>query len=280
MDASTVAPLYPPGGEPRELQGLYLTHDLRRRAPGARPYVYSNFIASLDGRISEPVPGSRRRRVPAALANPRDWRLYMELLAQCDAVLTTARHLRAIAAGRQRELLDLGGDAYGDLADWRRQRGLPPQPLTVVISAALDIPAQLQLPGGLLVVTAAEASEERVRALRTAGIEVLRCGEGARVDTDALLGALPGRGVGLLYSIAGPRVLHGLLQAGAVDRLYLTLALTLLGGETFDTLTFGPALAPPPGFRLHELYLDEHAPAGAGQLLLSVDRREDAALTG
>jgi len=273
VSAPPVVRLYPSGGAACPLQGLYLGHALRDRRAAGRPYVYTNFIASLDGRISEPVPGSTRRRVPSAIANPRDWRLYMELLAQCDAVLTTARHLRALAAGRQRELLDLGQGEYEDLGRWRRERHLPAQPLTVVVSAALEIPTQVhrQLPGGLLVLTTTAAPPDRLQALRDDGIEVLTCGGGERVDGTAAMERLHGRGIATVYSIAGPRVLHALLRAGLLDRLYLTLAQTLLAGDTFDTLTRGPALAPPPGFELYELYLDPHGPQGIGQLLMSFD---------
>ena len=273
MSTYPVARLFPPDGTPCALAGLYLQHDLRGHRVADRPFVYTNFIASLDGRISETQSG--RRQVPAAIANPRDWRLYMELLAQCDALLTTARHLRAVAAGRQQEFMDLGRREFQDLCAWRSDRGLSAKPSVVVMSAALDIPPGVheRLGTGLLVVTSQAAPAARLRELTESGIEVLTCSPGARVEIAAMLRALHGRGVASLYSIAGPGVLHGLLAANAVDRLYLTLAQTLLGGERYDTLTRGPALSPPAGLRLHELYLDEHAPAGAGQLLMSFDRR-------
>lgn len=272
MIEEPVARLYPPRAAPHALTGLYLAHDLRRRALSERPFVYTNFIASLDGRISETVGG--RRQVPAAIANPRDWRLYMELLAQADGVLTTARHLRAIAAGRQQEFMAIGHGEFKDLGAWRQEHGLAPLPEVMVMSAALDIPAGIgaRLGAPLLVVTSEGAPSERIRRLRDGGVEVLACGAGPRVDTAVMLARLRQRGVALLYSVAGPSILHGLLAAGAVDRLYLTLAQRMLGGEDFDTMTGGPPLSPPPGFRLHELYLDAHAPAGAGQLLMSFDR--------
>ena len=43
-----------------------------------------------------------------------------------------------------------------------------------------------------------------------------------------------------IYAIAGPWVFHTLLEAQVVDRLYLTLACRLLGGNEYDTLLEGP----------------------------------------
>lgn len=241
----------------RPLEGLYLGHALHRRATAGQPFVYSNFIASLDGRVSEPGSGGRKR-VPAAIANPRDWRLYLELLAQADALLTSSRHLRAVAAGRQTELLALP-EQYPELAEWRRRNGLAPNPLWVVISRELAIPARElreRHDEPLVVLTTHSAPADRARALEAAGIEVEPVSPGDGVEAPAALHALARRGIRSLYVIAGPRLLHTLLSASRLDRLYLTQSHRLLGGERFDTLVQGPALATPPSARLSELYLD------------------------
>jgi riboflavin biosynthesis pyrimidine reductase len=275
-----VTRLYPPPGETRPLTGLYLNHELHRQGTAQRPFVYSNFIASLDGRVSEPEPDSGRYRVPAAIANPRDWRLYMELAAQADVLLTTTRHLRAVAAGRHAELIEIGHGEFGDLASWRAARGLAPQPMIAVVSTGLEIPAaalrrRCQAP--LLVLTSHDAPAVRIRQLSDHDIEVLPVGSGAAVDGDTLVQALAARGLQRIYSIAGPRVLHTLLAAGRLDRLYLTLAQVLMGGDQYHTLTAGPPLTPAAGFQLHELYLDAAEPSGAGQLLASFNARSSSA---
>lgn len=261
-----------PTREDAPLRGLYLKHELRLQAQDQRPFVYTNFISSLDGRISELDAASGRKRVPAALANPRDWRLYMELLAQCDVVLTTARHLRAMAAGRQRELFSLQDDEFADLAAWRSEQGLAPYPAIAVLSNRLDFPlsATEQAPGGLLVLTGGDAETTRLDALREAGVEVHQAA--ARMGGREIADRLAQSGLRNVYSIAGPGVMHTLLAAGALDRIYLSLAPLLLAGDSVDTLTRGPALVPPAGFRLHELYLDQEAPSPGGQLLFSFDR--------
>lgn len=277
--SSPVTRLHPTRDEV-PLEGLYLAHDLRVRFGPRSHFVYTNFISSLDGHISEQDAASGRRRVPAALANPRDWRLYMELLAQCDVVLTTARHARAIAAGRQRELLSLQDADYADLAAWRQQRGLAPYPATAVLSNGLDFPTSVseRLPGGLIVLTGAQADPARVRALREAGVTVRQAH--AAVDGEQVVAALAQLGYRFIYSIAGPAIMHTLLQAAVLDRIYLSLVPMLLAGEPFDTLTRGAPLTPPAGFRLHELYWDAEAPAPTGQLLLSLDRMTGVAASG
>lgn len=263
--------LFPGPVEERPLEGTYLRHALHRRG-GARPFVYTNFIASLDGRISE-ADERGRRRVPAAIAGPRDWRLYMELLAQAEVLLTGGRHLRAVAAGRHGDLLQLAEAEHPDLVAWRREAGLTPHPTCAAFSASADIPAaalRARHPGRLLVFTCEDAEPARVQALERAEVEVVAAGRGGRVDAAAALAWLAGRGVRTVYSIAGPRLFHALLSAGAVDRLYLTLAHQLLGGAHYDTLLHGAALTPPPRLRLRELHLDREG--GREQLFACYER--------
>jgi len=272
--------LYPPPAEVRPLTGLYLDHELHRQGSRQRPFVYSNFITSLDGRISEPEPDSGRHRVPASIANSRDWRLYMELAAQADVLLTTARHLRAVSEGRHTELVEIGHGPFRDLAVWRASRGLAPQPVIAAVSAGLEIPAaalrrRCQVP--LLVLTSRDASAARVRNLQDHDIEVVPVDGGTAMNGSALVDALAARGLQRICSIAGPRVLHALLAAGRLDRLYLTLAQVLTGGDQYHTLTAGPPLTPAAGFPLHELYLDAAEPPGAGQLLASFNARSSSA---
>ncbi|QKT04074.1 dihydrofolate reductase family protein [Ectothiorhodospiraceae bacterium 2226] len=266
--------LYPLPSVTRPLRGLYLDHALHRLGSATRPFVYTNFILSADGRIYHRDPHSGRREVPPTLANARDWRLYQELAAQADVVLTTARHLRAVAAGRHIGLLGVDEAQHVDLAAWRAAHGLPRHPAVAVISRELDIPAdalRAHYPGPLVVVTARAADARRAGALQAAGIRVLRAGR-KNVEGAALRRALGEAGFRRIYSIAGARVLHTLLAGDSVDRLYLTQAQVLIGGERFGTLTTGPTLHPARGFRLHALYLDRGTPAGADQLFVCLAR--------
>ncbi|MBK1633348.1 hypothetical protein CKO31_21855 [Thiohalocapsa halophila] len=69
------------------LSGLYLCEDLGSHVSASRAFVYSNFITSLDGRIAVAEPGRGQLGVPAQTANPRDWRLLLELAAPADAIM-------------------------------------------------------------------------------------------------------------------------------------------------------------------------------------------------
>jgi riboflavin biosynthesis pyrimidine reductase len=71
----------------------------------------------------------------------------------------------------------------------------------------------------------------------------------------------------LVYAVGGPRALHTLVSGGALDRLYLSQASQLLGGDRLATLVEGEVLEPAPALRLHSLYYDQTSQgAGAGQL--------------
>lgn len=254
--------LFPASGRNVPLTGLYLGHDLRSRTA---PCVFSNFIVSLDGRIALPAPVSGLLRVPPVIANRRDWRLYLEIAAQADVLLTTARHLRAVAAGRHGDLLAVA--AQPDLRAWRTARGLPPSPAVAAVSKDLDIPVGVtaDLPGPLCVLTTDSAPAARERVLTAAGIRVWRL-PGTTLDGAALVAALTAAGYAIIYSIAGPHVLHALCTAHMLNRLYLTQATVLLGGEPCVPLLLGPELMPALRARLVACHLDPHAPPGAMQL--------------
>jgi len=263
--------LYPTADKPRPLAGTYLAHDLPGRSPDAG-FLYTNFITTLDGRISEVDTHSRRRQVPRAVANERDWRLFLELAAQADALLTTGRHLRALAAGRHTGAIRL--DSHPDLVQWRQDRGLPRYPALVAVSESLDIPVtavQRHYQGPLFAAVSEAAPPSKVGRLEDQGMEVIRAGQGPALSGGALRMALERRGWQRIYSIAGPRVAHSLLQEHALDRLYLTVATLALGGRDFDTLALGNQLVPPARFSLTELYLDTFAPGAASQLFAVLD---------
>lgn len=259
--------LFPSDGEERPLEGLYLAHDLRTRASNGRPFVYTNFISSLDGRIAWKNPQGLRE-VPPACANPHDLRLFHELTAQADVLITTSRHLFAIADGRGGGMLTFG-DLADELTAWRRDRGLTPYPRIAAVSASLRLPERDRLPAELGEITVLRWGET---GAGPDGYRTRICGPGPGIDGDALVDAL-GNDCQSVCSVAGPLVHSALLRTGRLDRLYLTIAQVLLAGNEFDTLTRGPYLDPAAGFGLVEMWMDAAEPRGAGQLLTVFDRR-------
>ena len=93
--------LYPPA-EPNErqvvLDGLYLEHALHRRGEPGKPYIYGNFVTSLDGRIAMRTDEGQAY-TPPSLTTDGDWALFRELQAQADCLVTHGGYLRALARG-------------------------------------------------------------------------------------------------------------------------------------------------------------------------------------
>ncbi|ALP53900.1 hypothetical protein Tel_12570 [Candidatus Tenderia electrophaga] len=275
MTTPTVTRLAPSYEAEVPLEGLYLQHALHRSELQQRPLVYSNFIASLDGRIAVAHPETGEIGVPDAITNRRDWRLYQELAAQADILVSSARYVRDLSAGKAQDSLPVSDDpAYDDLRAWRRQQGMAPQPAVVILSASLNLPIQAlceKLDRPVYVATGAQADAGRVRDIEACGARVLRVGEGKGVDGEMLVTALAAEGFCSIYSVAGPGVLETLLKAGAVNRLYLTQVHRLLGGASYDTLLEGGYLRPPADFTLKALYYDRGLTKGCGQFFSVYD---------
>jgi riboflavin biosynthesis pyrimidine reductase len=276
----TILQLYPLPAREVPLNGAYLAHDLRQYAQqSGKPFVYANFVVSLDGRIAIPHPSGEGLTVPKAIANERDWRLFQELIAQADILISSGRYLRDWAEGRAQELLRVDDPRFADLRAWREQRGLPRYPDFAILSNSLDFPIPPALTSGgrkAIVFTSSSSSPERVREIEARLGRVLMAGA-QRVEGTRLVQQLAELGYGTIYSSAGPQILHALASDGALNRLYLTHAHLLLGSKPFASILEGPLLEPPGGMKIHHAYLDGHALGGLGQMFTSYDRADEAA---
>ncbi len=265
----TITRLFPPSDKPYPVKGLYLEHGLHRLGRPGQPFVYSNFITSLDGRIAVAGAGRSSHEVPAAIANVRDWRLYQELAGQADLLITSGRFLRQAAAGEAQARLPIGCEAaFSDIIEWRREQGLVDQPDIAIVSSSLDIPVdalEKYRDRRVMVITGDQAADDKARQFTEPGIDIIPAGSGRRADGRKMIDALGDRGYRSIYSVAGPGVFHTLVEANVLDRLYLTMTHQLLSGEAYDTLTAGAGLSPARGMQLVSLYHDTSAPAGASQ---------------
>jgi riboflavin biosynthesis pyrimidine reductase len=259
--------LFPAPQEEVPLEGLYLAQRLHLRGSAERPFVYADFVASLDGRIAVAERPGEPGRVPASLLSGSDFRLLLELQAQADCIVTHSGYLRQIAAGRLDDILAVGApEGSRDLLDWRNAVGLPPQPAVAIASASLDFPLPPSLAGRrVLVATGAAAPVARRAALEAAGYEVVVAGTERSVEGASLAAALGARGFRSLFLLTGPRMLETMMRDRALARVYLTIAHRLVGGEAFHTMLAGPALGPEGRLRLDALYYDPAAPDSAGQ---------------
>lgn len=266
--------LYPLPTAERPLTNLYLDHNLRELAAGReRPFVVANFVASLDGRIAVPHPKGGLT-VPKNVANERDWRLFQELAAQADLIISSGRYLRDYADGRAQEILRVDDPRFADLRDWRAAQGLKPQPDIAILSGSLDFPIPEALTAGgrsVIVFTKAGADPNRVRELEAQAGRVIVAGE-RQVEGTRLVRAMGELGYRLVYSAAGPKILHLLLADDALDRLYLTQTGRLLGGNPFATIVDGALLETAVDLRLHTLYYDPAGLDGHGQLFAAYER--------
>ena len=205
------ARLEPAGGEASAREWLSEVRP-RERAPDGRPFVYANFVATLDGRAA--IGGSSRE-----LGEAPDLEMLLEMRVLADAVLIGSGTLRA--EGYARLVRSEERRAY------RESRGLPGDPLAVVISRGLDLPwdaglfADPEQP--VLVYTGVEPRAPDVAA----PVEVVRL-EGP--SPAAALGDLRRRGVRALLCEGGPHLFGSLAADGLVDELFLTLV-PLLTGE-------------------------------------------------
>jgi len=269
--------LYPNPGARRPLEGTYLAEPLRQHGTPAQPFVYANFVASLDGRIAIVEADTGESYVLEDLASRADWRLFQELQAQADCLVTHGGYLRALAQRKFGDILQVGvREDARDIGEWRRAHGLERQPAVAIVSRTLDFPMPPSLAAHaqpVHIITGSDAPRERVAYWRDRGYEVLYAGTGASVQGSRLIATLGALGYARLYLLAGPQMLETVLRDGALSRLYLTITHQIIGGELFHTLTSGPRIGDAGRLKLRTLYYDPKSPKGTGQWFASFEVR-------
>ena len=269
-----ITQLYPSPVRELPFTGTYLSHDLRQYGiRNGRPYSYTNYISSIDGRIAIPREDGSGMTVPGDIANERDWRLFQELAAQSDLVISSGRYLRDWAEGNAQEILDVDDPRFEDLRRWRLERGLSPHPDLAIISGSLRFPIPEILTAGnrkVVVFTTAAADPGRVQEIENHAGQVIVAGEQSVSGTE-IARHMAELGYQSVFNSTGPKVLHLLLAGNALDRLYVTQANKLLGGQPFSSIVEGPLLHPEVDLRINTIYFDEHGLDGLGQLFVSYD---------
>jgi riboflavin biosynthesis pyrimidine reductase len=218
----------------------------RPSEPPSRPVVRLNMIATLDGRAT--LSG---RSGPLGGSADRD--LFRALRVTADAVLVGAGTVRTERYGRV--LRDESLQAL------RERHGLAPEPLACIVTGRMALPEDLPLlrepRARVVVLTASEASLPELGAQ----VDYVRT-PGGHLDLAAAVGELTARfAVASVVCEGGPHLARGLLAAGVLDEIFLTVSPLLAGGE------------PSGGEALRILAGDELDPA-VGLELLSVLRSE------
>ena len=205
---------------------------LGERSPPDRPYLVLNMVSSLDGRATL----DWRTK---GLSTELDRQLFHHLRTQADAVMVGARTARTERYGRMAK--------SDELRDKREREGLARDPLAVVVSGRLDLPADLPLLNDpeqrVVIATASDA----VLAGPGEQVEYARVGD----DLPLLMGCLREQyGVRSVVCEGGPTLNSFLLAAGLVDELFLTLNPKLAGGAAALTIVAGRELVEPADLEL------------------------------
>jgi riboflavin-specific deaminase-like protein len=209
---------------PEELAAGMRLHEL---APGERPYLGINMVASIDGKATL----DWRTK---GLSSDVDRRLFHHLRTQADAVM--------VGAGTARE------ERYGrivksdELRQKRQNEGLVPDALAVVVSGRLDLPPDLPLlnePEQRVVIATGSADE--LPGL-TGQVEYARVGD----DLPRLMAYLrEEHGVRSVLCEGGPTLNSFLFAADLVDELFLTVNPKVLAGASALTIVAGRELVEP-----------------------------------
>jgi riboflavin-specific deaminase-like protein len=200
---------------------------LGERAPAGRPYLALNMVSTLDGKAT--IEWRTR-----GMSTELDRRLFHQLRTQVDAVMVGAGTVRVERYGRIVKT--------DELRERRVSEGLAPDALAVIVSARLDLPADLPLlqePEQEVVIA---TGSDAVLQGTAARIEYLRTGD----DLPLLMARLRDeRGVRSMLCEGGPTLNSHLLAAGLVDELFLTLNAKLTGGAAALTIVAGRDLVEP-----------------------------------
>jgi riboflavin-specific deaminase-like protein len=223
--------LYP---ERRDTSPADLASGLRlgEKARPERPYLILNMVSSLDGKAT--IEWRTK-----GLSTELDRQLFHHLRTQADAVMVGAGTVRIERYGRMAKT--------DELRDKREREGLDRDPLAVVVSARLDLPADLPLLNEpeqrVVIATGSDASLPDLRGQ----VEYARVGD----DLPLLMARLrEDHGVRSVLCEGGPTLNSHLLAAGLVDELFLTLHPKLTGGASALTIVAGRDLVEPEELRL------------------------------
>ena len=252
--------LYPEFGVAEPLQGLYLRRNFRADGNSQRPFVYANFLSSLDGRIAWRDSPRENYQLPAVLKSDEDFRLFLELYAHADCIITHGGYMRALAAGRLGNVLQIPQLAWTqDIHTWREQQGLAPAPDVIIISGSLDFPWHDSLDNyqqKVHIVTGTGAQADKKQHWQDRGHVVHELGTQLHVDAKPLIEFAAAQGYKSVYLVAGPQLLQELLMHSYVDRFFMTVCHQLLGGDDFKSLVPDLKLGDKGRMQMQRLYMD------------------------
>lgn len=220
--------------------------------------VSINMAATIDGKIA----GKERGFVK--LGSDYDSKRMSEIRAEHDAIVMGARTFQAYP----KPLLVRGKE----LLEKRMREGLSPQPATVVVSGRLSLPRSAAFEDATeyrrIVFCSSSASPVVKARLERAGVQVIQW-PGRRPAPRFILDRLRALGFPRVLLEGGGELNATFFEAGLVDRIFLTLCPSVLGGRESPTIFEGRGLPMP---RRQIFALDELKRVG-DELYLEYRRR-------
>jgi 3,4-dihydroxy 2-butanone 4-phosphate synthase/GTP cyclohydrolase II len=196
-----------------------------------RPFVVLSYAQSVDGSIA----GRDRERL--RLSGPESMHLTYSIRTLCDAILVGI------------------GTLLADDPNLTAKQATGPNPHPVVLDTRLRTPETARLLRRPDVrpwlVHDPAVPGDRIRTVRRAGADPVACATGAdgRIDLDALMHWLAGRGVTSVMVEGGAKVITSFIRAQLVDLIIVTISPRLVGGL--------PVIDPAGSNRALDLHLEE-----------------------
>lgn len=240
---------------PASASGIGLPAELRAIFGGdwvipsdAKPYSYSNFVMSHDGRVSFNVHGHEGGGDVSDF-NPHDQWLMALARARADAVVVGANTLRTEFEHEwtAEYIFPSEGDAF---AAYRRAESKAPRPLQVIVTRSGEVHSAAAIfkdPNHRVLIATSSNGAARLRAQSLGAVEILELGVDD-VDLRRLYSLLHSDfGVKAVLCEGGPRLYASLIQANQLDEEFLTLSPVVIGandGQPRPGLVEGLALPP------------------------------------
>lgn len=242
-------------GLPEAFRAIYAGDWRIPPPPDDRPYVYTNFVVSHDGRISFDEPG-RSGGNAISRGVPHDTWLMALLRSRADAILIGAGTLRIARRHRWTPWAPFPKDQAA-FAAMRAAEGRHPLPILVVVSRSGDLPADaaaLRVPHQPVIVatTAAGAAQARAALADLPAINYL-ISAGDRVELAEVMRHLRREhSVRTMLSEGGAQIYGGLIANHLIDDVFLTYSPIIVGNR--------PAPAPPRPSLVEGVAFDPAAP--------------------
>lgn len=185
--------------------------------PADRTWVRANMVSSLDGSA---VQDGRS----GMLSGAADKAVFATLRGLCDAVLVGAGTARAEGYRAPR--------AKESWAEHRRGLGQVPAPTLVLASGRLDLDPGSDLFTGdeRTIVVTTDTADHAAKARLAEVADVVDVGD-EHVDMAEVVAQLTERGLTRVLCEGGPTLLGGVVGAGLLDELCLSLSPKVVGGD-------------------------------------------------